>query len=130
MQRLNGFLFTGVLRMKSRESLVRLKQFQVTEKSRQLNQIQLMMAEMQKMAAELEYQIVAEEKKAGINDPSHFAYPTFAKAARQRADNLSNSIRELQVQLDAAEIALEEAQAEHAKAAALEERDNKSCRAG
>tara|TARA_Y100000815_G_C13115592_1_gene414829 strand:- start:4 stop:492 length:489 start_codon:yes stop_codon:yes gene_type:complete len=126
----NGFLFTGVLRMKSRESLVRLKQFQVTEKSRQLNQIQLMMAEMQKMAAELEYQIVAEEKKAGINDPSHFAYPTFAKAARQRADNLSNSIRELQVQLDAAEIALEEAQAEHAKAAALEERDNKSSRAG
>jgi len=102
----------------------------VTEKSRQLNQIQLMMAEMQKMAAELEYQIVAEEKKAGINDPSHFAYPTFAKAARQRADNLSNSIRELQVQLDAAEIALEEAQAEHAKAAALEERDNKSSRAG
>jgi flagellar export protein FliJ len=116
--------------MKSRESLVRLKQFQVTEKSRQLNQIQLMMAEMQKMAAELEYQIAAEEKKAGITDPSHFAYPTFAKAARQRADNLQNSIRELQVQLEAAEIALEEAQAEHAKAAALEERDNKSSRAG
>ena len=36
----------------------------------------------------------------------------------------------LQVQLEAAEIALEEAQAEHAKAAALEERDNKSSRAG
>lgn len=116
--------------MKSRESLVRLKQFQVTEKSRQLNQIQLMMAEMQKMAAELEYQIAAEEKKAGITDPSHFAYPTFAKAARQRADNLQNSIRELQVQLEAAELALEEAQAEHAKAAALEERDHKSSRAG
>jgi hypothetical protein len=109
--------------MKSRESLVRLKQFQVNEKTRQLSQIQLMMAEMQKMAAELEYQIAAEERKAGISDPAHFAYPTFAKAARQRADNLQISIRELKVQLDAAEIALEEAQAEHAKATALEERD-------
>ena len=40
--------------MKSRESHVRLKQFQVNEKTRQLGQIQLMMAEMEKMAAELE----------------------------------------------------------------------------
>ncbi|OCW59268.1 flagellar export protein FliJ [Hoeflea olei] len=109
--------------MKPRESHVRLKQFQVNEKTRQLGQIQLMMAEMEKMAAELEYQIAAEEKKAGITDPTHFAYPTFAKAARQRADNLQTSIRELKVQLDAAELALEEAQAEYEKAAALEERD-------
>lgn len=115
--------------MKSRESLVRLKLFQVNEKSRQLSQIQLMMAEMQKMAAELEYQIAAEEKKSGITDPAHFAYPTFAKAARQRADNLQNSIHELQVQLEAAELALEEAEAEHKKAAALEERDQKASRA-
>lgn len=109
--------------MKSRESHVRLKMFQVNEKTRQLSQIQLMMGEMEKMAAELEYQIAAEEKKAGISDPAHFAYPTFAKAARQRADNLQNSIRELKVQMDAAELALEESQAEYSKAAALEERD-------
>jgi len=110
--------------MKSRESLVRLKLFQVNEKQRQLSQIQTMMAEFDKMAAELEFQIGAEEKKSGITDPSHFAYPTFAKAARQRADNLQGSIRELKVQLDAAEITLEEAEAEYAKAAALEERDS------
>ncbi|PWV95817.1 hypothetical protein DFR52_10882 [Hoeflea marina] len=109
--------------MKSRESHVRLKLFQVNEKTRQLSQIQLMMAEMEKMSAELEYQIAVEEKKAGISDVAHFAYPTFAKAARQRADNLQHSIKELKVQLDAAELALEEAQAEHTKAAALEERD-------
>lgn len=109
--------------MKSRESLVRLKQFQVNEKRRQLGQIQAMMTEFDKMAAELEYQIGAEEKRSGITDPSHFAYPTFAKAARQRADNLQVSIRELRVQLEAAEIALEEAEAEYARAAALEERD-------
>ncbi|WP_429930714.1 flagellar export protein FliJ [Agrobacterium vitis] len=110
--------------MKSRDSLVRLKAFQVTEKRRQLQQLQLMMSEFERMAKELENQISLEEKKAGITDASHFAYPTFAKAARQRADNLQDSIRELKVQQDAAELSLELAEAEHAKAAALEERDN------
>ena len=109
--------------MKSRESLVRLKGFQVTEKRRQLQQLQSMMAEFERMAKELENQIAIDEKKSGITDPNHFAYPTFAKAARQRADNLQGSIRELKVQQEAAELALEEAEAEHAKAAALEERD-------
>ena len=72
----------------------------------------------------MENQITFEEKKSGITDPTHFAYPTFAKAARQRADNLQVSVRELKVQQDAAELALEEVQAEFAKAAALEERDS------
>lgn len=110
--------------MKSRESLVRLKEFQVKEKRRQLSQLQMMMSEFERMSKELESQIAIEEKKSGISDPSHFAYPTFAKAARQRADNLLVSIRELKVQQDAAELALEEVEAEFAKAAALEERDN------
>ena len=110
--------------MKSRESLVRLKEFQVKEKRRQLSQLQMMMSEFERMSKELESQIAIEEKKSGISDPNHFAYPTFAKAARQRADNLIVSIRELKVQQDAAELSLEEAEAEFAKAAALEERDN------
>ncbi len=49
--------------MKSRESLVRLKGFQVTEKRRQLQQLQSMMSEFERMAKELEAQIGIEEKK-------------------------------------------------------------------
>jgi flagellar export protein FliJ len=109
--------------MKTRDSLVRLKEFQVNEKRRQLQQLQLMMAEFERMSKELEHQISLEEKKSGITDPNHFAYPTFAKAARQRADNLQVSIRELRVQQESADLALEEAQAELSKATALEERD-------
>ena len=109
--------------MKSSESLVRLKEFQASDKRRQRDQIDLMMADFERMAAELEYQIAAEEKKAGIADPTHFAYPTFAKAARQRANNLQESIRELRMQRDAAERALKEAEAELEKATALENRD-------
>ncbi|WP_420962541.1 flagellar export protein FliJ [Brucella sp. IR073] len=112
--------------MKPRESLVRLKLFQVKEKRRQLGQLDLMMGEFERMAGELDAQIQSEERKAGITDMSHFAYPTFAKAARQRRDNLFVSIRDLQAQKEAAEAALAEAEAELAKAEALENRDGKA----
>ena len=109
--------------MKSRESLTRLKEFQLKEKRRQLKQLQMMMAEFERMAKELENQIQYEEKKSGITDPNHFAYSTFAKAARQRSDNLGVSIKELKIQQDAAETAVEELQSEFDKASAIEERD-------
>jgi hypothetical protein len=109
--------------MKSRESLVRLKEFQLKEKRRQLKQLQMMMGEFERMAKDLENQIQYEEKKSGITDPGHFAYSTFAKAARQRSDNLQVSIKELKVQQDAAEAAVEELQEEFDKASAIEERD-------
>ncbi len=109
--------------MKSRENLVRLKQFAVNEKRRQLKQLDQMMADFERMAAELDIQIESEEKRAGITDVNHFAYPTFARAARTRRDNLLDSKKELKVQRDAAEVSLGEAEAELRKAEALEERD-------
>ena len=111
--------------MKSRENLVRLKQFQVNEKRWQLLQLDMMIAEFERMAVELELQITAEEKKAGITDINHFAYPTFAKAARLRRDNLRNSQSDLAQQRSAAESLLGEAEAELSKAEMLESRDAK-----
>jgi flagellar export protein FliJ len=111
--------------MKSRGNLVRLKQFQVNEKRRQLLQLDMMIAEFDRMAGELEYQINAEEKKAGITDINHFAYPTFAKAARLRHENLKNSQADLLQQKATAESLLAEAEAELSKAEMLESRDGK-----
>jgi hypothetical protein len=111
--------------MKSRENLVRLKQFQVNEKRRQLAQLDMMIAEFERMANDLEVQIGAEEKKAGITDVHHFAYPTFAKAARQRRDNLKNSQGDLADQRTTALSLLREAEAELSKAQMLESRDGK-----
>lgn len=111
--------------MKSRENLVRLKQFQVNEKRRQLAQLEMMIVEFERMANELEVQIAAEERKSGISDVNHFAYPTFAKAARLRRDNLRNSQADLALQKNAAENLLGEAEAELAKAEMLESRDGK-----
>ena len=106
-----------------RDNLVRLTRFKVNEKRRQAEQLELMMGEFARMAGDLDAQIVNEEKKAGISDVAHFAYPTFAKAARARRDNLMNSVKDLRVQLNAAKIAQDEAEAELANAEKLEQRD-------
>ena len=111
--------------MKSRENLVRLKKFQVSEKRRQLAQIDMMVAEFQRKANELDAQILSEERKSGITDINHFAYPTFAKAARLRRDNLKTSQNDLLQQKSGAEAALSEAEAELAKAELLENRDTR-----
>ncbi len=111
--------------MKARENLVRLKRFQVNEKRKQLTQLDMMIADFERMAGELELQIAAEEKKAGITDINHFAYPTFAKAARQRRDNLLGSQEELKQQRESAQALLDAAEAELAKAEALEMRDGR-----
>lgn len=112
--------------MKSRENLVRLKQFQVGEKRRHLLQLDMMIAEFERMATELDVQISAEEKKSGITDINHFAYPTFAKAARQRRDNLRASQNDLLQQRANVQAILSEAEAELSKAEMLESRDTKA----
>ncbi|WP_163268847.1 flagellar export protein FliJ [Chelativorans alearense] len=111
--------------MKSRTNLVRLKQFQVNEKRRRIAQLDAMIAEFNRMADELEAQVASEEAKAGITDQNHFAYPTFAKAARLRRDNLRTSQAELAQQKEQAEDELAETEAELRKAEALESRDGK-----
>lgn len=111
--------------MKSRDNLVRLKRFQVSEKRRQIGQLDLMIGEFERMAGELDAQIATEERKSGITDVNHFAYPTFAKAARVRRDNLQNSQNDLRAQKDTLEGQLGDAEQELAKAEALETRDQK-----
>lgn len=109
--------------MKSRESLIRLKRFQAEEKRRRVQQIELMIAEFEKMARDLEEQIKIEQERSGIRDQNHFAYPTFAKAASQRRDNLRASAQELQSQLETAQDELIAATDELRKHELLAERD-------
>jgi flagellar export protein FliJ len=109
--------------MKSRETLIRLRKFQVDEKRRKVAQIEGMIAEFERMATDLEREIKAEQDRAGIHDPAHFAYPTYAKAAIQRRENLSRSAAELKMQLDDARNALADAFEELKKVEMLDERD-------
>lgn len=109
--------------MKSRDSLLRSKRFHVDEKRRRVQQIEAMMGEFLRMATDLDREIASEEQKAGISDQSHFAYPTYARAARTRRENLLRSADELKDQLGEAKARLEEAQAELAKVQGLEGRE-------
>lgn len=109
--------------MKSRDTLIRLKRFQVDEKRRRVAQIEMMVADFDRMAADLEREISTEESRAGISDPAHFAYPTYAKAAAQRRDNLRRSADDLKVQLDEAKAELGEAFEELKKVEILDDRE-------
>jgi flagellar FliJ protein len=109
--------------MKSRETLIRLKKFQVDEKRRKVAQIEGMIAEFDRMGTDLEREIKSEQDRAGIHDPAHFAYPTYAKAAMTRRENLKRSADELRIQLEEAKSALGEAFEEMKKVELLDERD-------
>ena len=109
--------------MKSRDSLIRLKRFHVDEKRRQVAQIEMMIAEFERLAADLDQQIRAEQERTGIHDVSHYAYPTFARAAMQRRDNLRTSTEELRTQLQDAPDQLAEAFEYFKKFELLDERD-------
>ena len=110
--------------MKSRETLIRLKKFQVDEKRRKVAQIETMIAEFDRIATELDREIKSEQERAGIHDPAHFAYPTYAKAAIVRRENLKRSADELKAQMDDAKAALGEAFEELKKVEMLDERDH------
>ncbi|MBV9588452.1 MAG: flagellar export protein FliJ [Hyphomicrobiales bacterium] len=109
--------------MKTRGSLIRLKRFAADEKSRNLTRIETMIREFSKDSAELDREIAAEEARAGIKDPKHFAYPTYAKAATQRRDNLRRSVEDLKLQLEEARAEYEDALADLKKMEALDERE-------
>ena len=109
--------------MKSRETLIRLRKFQLDERRRRVAQIEAMIGDFERMAADLDREIKAEQDRAGIHDPHHFAYPTYAKAAMARRENLRRSVEDLRMQLEDAKAALDEADGEMKKVELLDERD-------
>ena len=111
--------------MKSRsESLIRLKKFNVDEKRRQVMQIEMMVADFERMATELDQQIEIEQTKTGISDVAHFAYSTFAKAALQRRDNLLASANDMRGKLEGAQDELAEALEDLKKIELLDQREH------
>src|SRR5262249_62029974 len=58
--------------MKSRETLIRLKKFQVDERRRRVAQIESMISEFERISSDLERDIKIEQDRSGIHDPGHF----------------------------------------------------------
>jgi flagellar protein FliJ len=110
--------------MKPRDTTVRLKRFEASEKARKVASIETMILDFEHMVLDLSRQITAEEERTGIKDAGHFAYSTFAKAVGLRRSNLQTSIIDLRMKLDAARREHEDATMELRKLEpAIESRD-------
>ena len=82
------------------ELLRRGKDFEVAQNCLRAHQIETMIAEFDRICIDLGHQIEAEETRARIYDTTHFAYPTYAKAARERRAKVQLSVEALRNELD------------------------------
>ena len=85
--------------MRSRATFIRRMEFQTDSARQRVALMERMIADFDRMAADLDREILIEQERAGIYDPAHFAYPTYAKAAVLRRDNLRRSADDLRAQL-------------------------------
>jgi hypothetical protein len=92
--------------MRSRATSIRRREFQVSDRRWQIALMERMIADFDCTVADLDREILIEQERARIHDPAHFAYPTYAKAAILRRDNLKHSADELRTQLAKAKKAL------------------------
>ena len=88
---------------------------QVADLKRRIPILKRLIDDCDRMAAELDQEVRNEEDRAKIHDQAHFAYPTYARAARARRDNLQRSAEELTTQLEEARRFLEEVLASSSK---------------
>jgi flagellar FliJ protein len=88
------------MRANQSERLRHSKEYAVNQNRLRAIQIETMIAEFDRVCVDLGQQIEAEEKRARISDPTHFAYPTYAKAARERRTKLLRSADALRIELE------------------------------
>jgi flagellar protein FliJ len=78
------------------------QRFEYEEKRQQVTELEMMIADFRRLSGDLDHQIKLEQQASGISDINHFAYPTFARAAMNRRENLKSSIIALEKRLEKA----------------------------
>lgn len=114
--------------MKPRENFLRSRRFRLDEARRRAGQIDAMIDDLTRLKNDLDAQIDAEERRTGLTEPQHFAYSTYARAARHRRENINASLAELQARRG--RISAEIADAEADLAAATVRLDREEIAAG
>ena len=79
---------------------------QVADLKRRIPILNRLIADCDRLAADLDQEVRNEEDRIKIHDPVHSAYSTYAKATALRRDNLRRSAGELRAHLAKAEKAL------------------------
>ena len=70
------------------EAAVRRAELEAEHQRRRQSQLEVIVADLKRQAVKLEQEIIAEQNRTGIDDPAHYAFPTYAKSAILRRDNL------------------------------------------
>ena len=79
---------------------LRSSEIEVDQRRRSMLQIETLIADFDQRANDLEREITVEQNRVGIHDPAHIAYPTYARAAIARRENLRRSVHELRTELE------------------------------
>lgn len=98
--------------MKARDTAVRAKRFELNDRLRKLDDLEMMRRDFDATIFELDRQITVEEERTGIKDRTHFAYSTLAQSVIARREKLVRSIDDLTIQIDTARAAVEALQDE------------------
>jgi flagellar export protein FliJ len=111
--------------MKSKDSLIRLRKFEVDERRRKVADLELMINDFLAMAEDLDRRVEIEQQKVGVSDLNDCRYPLWAKDAIERRKRLMNSVSELEEQLGEARDELAASFEELKKAEKISERSKK-----
>jgi hypothetical protein len=85
---------------------LRRRESQLDDSRQRVTLMERLIADFDRMAADLDREILIEQQRSGIHDPADFAYPLYAKAAMLRRDNLKRSADDLGARLAKAKEAL------------------------
>lgn len=88
--------------MKSQDSLIRLRKFEVDERRQKVADLEMMIEDFQRMAGDLDRQVEVEQQRAGTSDMDDCRYPLWAKDAITRRERIIDSVKELEGKLDSA----------------------------
>jgi flagellar export protein FliJ len=109
--------------MKTYDSLIRLRKFEVDESRQKVAEIEAMIMDFRHMADDLDRQVQVEQQRAGVFDVNDCHYPLWAKDAIKRKKRLMDSVKDLEEQLDRARESLATAFEELKKVEKVGERE-------
>jgi flagellar protein FliJ len=86
--------------MKRRDSILRLKRFQVDELKRQLATLGDMKGDLEKKLADLDETVAREKQRANDSDIGRLAFPSFLQSVDVRRKNIRTTMKELEIALE------------------------------
>lgn len=88
--------------MKALASLIRLHRFHLEEKRRTLGGLEGLMADLVRRLAQLEDEVLREQRQAASSSIGNFIYGAYARNVIQRRETLKKSMTALQLEIDTA----------------------------